>query len=459
MTTTLAPPPADPSDLADAAERPLEQLEAHIWQGAANLTAAEHDWLFAVAEFDRRRGWERWATASCAHWLSWQVGLDLRAAREKVRVAHALVAFPVIARAMADGSLSYSKVRAITRIATDATQQGLVEIALNGTTNQVERLVSAHRRAAPHPDDREVAQWAHRGMWHEVQPDGSVTITLRLPPEQATSFLSSAELFTPPSEVLADGTRDSRAARRADGAVGMAAAAHAADAEGRSTSATRYLVTLHADIATFGSGADDDDDADGGGGADGGCLCEIEGYGDACELPIGIATGTARRLLCDADVQIVIARNGKVVSISDKSSLVTGKQRRLVLARDRCCQFPGCARRAGVDVHHLQHRANKGTNDLRNLTVLCRFHHHRLHEQGWKARRIGERLEFTRPDGTIVTDRQPAASGSAATVHAKGRTADDGRSRWEGDRLDLSRAFEALASHERAGARWQPRTP
>lgn len=446
MTTTLAPLPSD------ATERPLELLEADIWQGAANLTAAEHDWLLAVAEFDRRRGWERWATASCAHWLSWQVGLDLRAAREKVRVAHALVAFPVIAGAMADGSLSYSKVRAITRIATDATQEGLVEIALNGTTNQVERLVSAHRRAAPHPDDREAAQWAQRGMWHEVQPDGSVTITLRLPPEQATSFLSSVELFAPPSEVLADGTRDSRAARRADGAVGMAAAAHAADAEGRSTSATRYLVTLHADIGSIG-GADHDGDC-----ADGGC-CEIEGYGDACELPIGIAVGTARRLLCDADVQIVVSHNGKLVSISDRSSLVTGKLRRLVLERDRCCQFPGCGRRAGVDVHHLQHRAKKGTNDLANLTVLCRFHHHRLHEQGWRAQRIGERLEFIRPDGTVVTDRQTAAAGSAATVHAKGRTADDSRSRWEGDRLDLGRAFEALASHERSGGGWQPRTP
>ena len=74
---------------------PLEWLEAEICQGAANLTAAEASWLALVAEFDRRRGWEVWECASCAAWLSWQVGLDMRAAREKVRVAHALGGVPV----------------------------------------------------------------------------------------------------------------------------------------------------------------------------------------------------------------------------------------------------------------------------------------------------------------------------------------------------------------------------
>ena len=116
---------------------PLERLEAAIWQGAANLTSAEHDWLLAVAEFDRRRGWERWEVQSAAHWLSWQVGLDLRAAREKVRVARSFEQFPRIAAAMADGRLSYSKVRAITRIATPATEQELVDMALAATTMPV----------------------------------------------------------------------------------------------------------------------------------------------------------------------------------------------------------------------------------------------------------------------------------------------------------------------------------
>lgn len=125
---------------------PLEQLEAVICQGAANLTAAERDWLLAVAEFDRRDGWTSWGCVSSAAWLSWQVGLDLRAAREKVRVARALLRFPLISAAMGRGALSYSKVRAITRIALPATESALVDMALAGTTNHVERIVSGYRR-------------------------------------------------------------------------------------------------------------------------------------------------------------------------------------------------------------------------------------------------------------------------------------------------------------------------
>jgi len=80
------------ADMIDSelSELPLERLEAELCQGAANLTAAEHTWLLHLAEFDRRVGWEQWGCNSCAHWLVWQVGLDARTAREKVRVAKAL---------------------------------------------------------------------------------------------------------------------------------------------------------------------------------------------------------------------------------------------------------------------------------------------------------------------------------------------------------------------------------
>ena len=421
---------------------PLERLEAVIWEGSANLTAAEHDWLLAVAEFDRRRGWDRWEAHSCAHWLSWQVGLDMRAAREKVRVAHALVRFPLIAQAMASGQLSYSKVRAITRVVTEATEADWVQLALAGTTNQVERMVSAARRADPGPEHREAKQWAQRGMWHQVQPDGSVVITLRLPPEQAASFLSAAEQFAPPAEVLPDGTRESRAARRADGAVAMAAAAHAAQEV--ASSEPRYLVTLHADVDALS-------------GRPG--MCEIEGFGDACELPIGVAAATARRLLCDADVQVLFTKDGEAVGMSTKASVITGRLRRLVLARDRCCQFPGCGRRAGVDVHHLQHRGHKGTNALDNLTVLCRFHHHRMHEGNWTVERRDDHLVFTAPDGRSFTNSPKSSPGNAGRVWGKGCSADDGRSQWCGDSLDLDHVLSALHSAERENSPGSARHP
>src|SRR5277367_3011940 len=100
----------------------LEDLEAQITQLAGQLNAANYRWLTLIAEFDRRHGWSDGKLPSCAHWLNFKCGLNLGAAREKVRVAHALPVLPKIAASMARGELSYSKVRALTRIAEEATE-------------------------------------------------------------------------------------------------------------------------------------------------------------------------------------------------------------------------------------------------------------------------------------------------------------------------------------------------
>lgn len=89
----------------------LEELEAQITALAGQLNAANFRWLTLIAEFDRRHGWADGKLPSCAHWLNFKVGLNLGAAREKVRVAHALAGLPKIASAMGRGELSYSKVR------------------------------------------------------------------------------------------------------------------------------------------------------------------------------------------------------------------------------------------------------------------------------------------------------------------------------------------------------------
>ena len=99
-------------------EMPLERLEAEITELAGHLAAGECRWLLLVGEFDRRAGYEQWGCRSAAAWLSWHCGLDMRAAREKVRVARALEELPAITQEFALGKLSYSKVRAPTRVAT-----------------------------------------------------------------------------------------------------------------------------------------------------------------------------------------------------------------------------------------------------------------------------------------------------------------------------------------------------
>ena len=96
---------------------------------AGQINAANHRLLRLIAEFDRRKAWSGGGTVrSCAHWLNWQCGIALGAAREKVRVAHCLETLPQIDAAFAAGEVSCSKVRAMTRVATagqDASYQGL----------------------------------------------------------------------------------------------------------------------------------------------------------------------------------------------------------------------------------------------------------------------------------------------------------------------------------------------
>ena len=109
MTTSIA-------ELAQDRELQLKQLGDEIAELAAHLTAATARLLELIREFDARGGWGN-GFRSCAEWLTWRVGLAPNAAREHVRVARALGSLPRLAAALGRGELSYSKVRALTRVA------------------------------------------------------------------------------------------------------------------------------------------------------------------------------------------------------------------------------------------------------------------------------------------------------------------------------------------------------
>jgi hypothetical protein len=115
--TTSTQRAAEISGSASGAISPgsIDDLDAAICRLARNLNAESYRMLVLVREFDERFGWHKWSFPNCAEWLAWRCGLSLSAAREKVRTAHALRRLPAIAAAFADGRLSYSKVRALTR--------------------------------------------------------------------------------------------------------------------------------------------------------------------------------------------------------------------------------------------------------------------------------------------------------------------------------------------------------
>jgi hypothetical protein len=124
----------------------LTHLGHEIIELAGHLNAAHYRFLMLIAEWDCRKGWSDGSTQSCAHWLNWKCGIDMGAAREKVRTAHALANLPLIAAAMQRGELSYAKVRALTRVACPNTENTLLQYALHGTAEHVERIVRDFRR-------------------------------------------------------------------------------------------------------------------------------------------------------------------------------------------------------------------------------------------------------------------------------------------------------------------------
>jgi hypothetical protein len=175
--------------------QPLSQLEAEITELSGHLNAASHRWLVLIAEFDRREGWaDGGFTRSCAHWLAWKCGIDRGAAREKLRVARALEGLPAIGAAMARGELSYSKVRALSRVATAATEASLLRIALHGTADHVERVVRGLRRAQQAEElSREARQHAARSATLRWDDDGSLLLQARLGAEAGAVVLRALE--------------------------------------------------------------------------------------------------------------------------------------------------------------------------------------------------------------------------------------------------------------------------
>ena len=122
-----------------------DRLADEITELASHIHAATCRWLGLVAEFDRRGGWGEWGCRSCAHWISWRCSISPAAAREHVRVALRLQELPLIRGAFAEGRLSYSQVRALTRVARVEREEELLSLARHATAAQLEQILGAYR--------------------------------------------------------------------------------------------------------------------------------------------------------------------------------------------------------------------------------------------------------------------------------------------------------------------------
>ena len=415
---------------------------------AARIQAATYELLVMIHQFDERGGWGDGFT-SCAHWLNWRTGLAMGAAREKVRVAKALANLPLVSDAMRRGTISYSKVRAITRVATPETEERLITFARSGTAAHVERLVRAWRRVdriAAADDDRRQHAGRHLETW--IDEDGMLVVRGRLSPELAAvlqrALDAAAERLyqtsTDRSEARHEDTRrddpiESRTVgqRRADALGLLAESALAADLD-HGSAGDRYQVVLHVDAEA---------------------LREDSEIGQAAlDDGVRVSADTSRRLACDAAT--VVMRHdpvGTVLDVGRKTRTIPPAIRRALTARDRRCCFPGCESRR-CDAHHVRHWADGGATRLDNLVLLCRRHHRAVHEEGFGVTLCEDgEARFTHPSGSALVAAPPAPvwTGPAlGSTDARVQAADieigpdTATPDWHGEHLDLPWAITLL---------------
>ena len=257
-THTPVPYPDKAAGLQRQAE--AASLGDAIAELSARIQAATFELLVMIRQFDERGGWGQ-GFMSCAHWLNWRTGLAMWASREKVRVARALGELPQFSDAMRRGALSYSKVRALTRVATPETEERLLDFARCATAAHVERLVRAWRRVdrvAEAEDDRRRHASRHLDVW--VDEDGMLVVRGRLSPEvgavvQRALEAAGEQLYRESQdEVPATGSAREQdptssptvGQRRAD-ALGLIAESALTAHLDRGTTGDRYQVVVHVD--------------------------------------------------------------------------------------------------------------------------------------------------------------------------------------------------------------------
>jgi len=422
-----------------------DELESQITELAGQLNAANFRWLLLIGEFDRRNGWADGRLRSCAHWLNFKVGLNLGAAREKVRVAHALPNVPKIAAAMARGELSYSKVRALTRVATEATEDTLLMIAQHGTAFHVERVVRNFRQATEAESLSQYEQQQQRRDVHYwYDHDGSLVFKARLPALAGAMLVKALETAmddAPSTDIDVERAQECRlpfGARRAD-ALASIAEAYLQRPPTDSKTADRFQVIVHVDAETLR-------DRTAG-------RCQVE---DGPTLPVE----TLRRLTCDASVvRITENADGEPLDVGRKTRTIPPAIRRALNTRDNGCCFPGCTFKRYIDAHHVEYWADGGATKLSNLVTLCRTHHRLVHEGGILVQPHGTSWRFMRPDGREFEPVRPASRPAhdwtelAETHAARDIDIDDttAATKWSGERMDYELGVSVLcAQQERA---------
>ncbi|UCZ89468.1 HNH endonuclease signature motif containing protein [Gordonia sp. WA4-43] len=398
---------ADPESLTD------EVLEGRVLGYAAQITALTADFLELVAELDGRESWRGPGIHSLAHWLSWKAGIAPRTAHEQLRVAKAIRELPAIRTAFREGRLTYSKVRALTRVATPEREAELVNLALSCTASQLDRAVRAmgqvDRNCGVEEESRPPVESTGRWKWND---DGSLSVSLRLSPLDGARFLAG----TVRAEYERTRTCDDPDLPSAESVPRNTDAGSAPEDSEVVPSRRRDLwrqvpsnvapaVVAMADMVHDGIAMPDL--------APGAEILIHAGDGvESAHLDDGPALSEAEvdEARCGASTRDVVSR--RVPGQPGKLALLgVGRRKRVpnkaliraLFVRDRCCQVPGCGRTRHLHAHHVQLWSAGGRTDPDNLISLCGSCHRALHQGEFAITAHGEqRFSFHRPDGAEI---------------------------------------------------------
>ena len=364
-----------PSDLT-----PIEDLDQNILTLCTRINSATYELLVMIRDFDERAGWTQWGLDNCTEWLAWRCDFSVTTAREKVRVAHALKHLPLISEAFASGELSYSKVKAMTRVASRDNEHQLLEFALRHTAVTVAERCRELRCGKEISTGTAQRAWAGRSL--RIRRDrerNRMTMTVDLP-------LDTGELL----EKALDKARDDEAlvipdlvdtswsVRQADAFVNILNGFLSGETGSRNND--NFLVTIHVDESALAGG-------------EGRAAVPIE---------------SVKRHCCSGHAVVITeTSDGEPLGIGRRSRLIPKSVERAVRARDKnSCVFPGCRNRRFLQCHHVEHWAHGGETGVDNLVLLCTKHHTLVHEGGFTIRKdFLDRWAFCRPDGIAVPER------------------------------------------------------
>jgi hypothetical protein len=392
--------------LSDA---PDARIEADLIELHAIGEAVEAERLRRLAEFDRRRIFERDGHLSAVSWVATRLQVAWGVARRDVVHARQLERMPVARAALDAGTTSLAATRMLADARSahpesfDEAESALVEGARAHALPDLRRVL-AHWRAVVERDrsssrDDDDRARAARRLHASVTLGGMVRVDGDLDPETGSSLLTALGAVVDAERRT--GGDDGRTApqRRAD-ALGEICRAFLDRSDRPEVGGERPHLSVTVPIAALSSPAGVDE-------LEQTRLTEASG----AELdPSGpIALETARRLACDAAVtRIVLGPRSEPLDVGRRTPVVPPAIRRAVVARDRHCRFPGCDRpQAWCDAHHVRHWADGGSTSVANLVLLCRRHHRLTHER-FAMELVDGRPVFRRPDGTLLdADRAP----------------------------------------------------